>query len=879
MDSSHRFGNATDRLKKLENSNLYQPASRSSNILFTCLASAVIYLVLIYLKYTRLSMSDFAWNFLVYLTPSAVLSTLDKTEDLFPNIAEGIKKGPGSQMLAYKSEAMKRIFGRDRGDSTNKAQHSSFSRIGNFISRRPSSGQTRGPPGLGNWDNSCYQNSIIQGLASLSSLSAFLNSYDPSQDSNSTTEALKNTIGKLNDPANAGKTLWTPGELKSMSSFQQQDAQEYFSKVLDEVDKEMSKSARESPNRGGLADVAILDKAAAGPLGDSKADQRNLLNSQLENSTQTTDRLPDDLTSNLASNPLEGLLAQRVGCLRCDYVEGLSLIPFNCLTVPLGKQWIYDVRTCLDAYTALEPISGVECAKCTLLRTHNKLLSLTVNSRLGTSGSRLSKALKKSVRDRFSAVNKALNDKDFSDSTLLNKCHIPAGSRVSSTKSRQAVIARAPRSLAIHINRSVFDEVTGLQLKNSADVHFPLQLDLAPWCLGNQNACPNEGVQIESWNVDPSKSMISPQREDEIPPEDNTAVETHYMYNLRAVITHYGRHENGHYICYRKPLLHPKDSLSPTSESEEFWWRLSDEEVTRVTEETVLAQGGVFMLFYERAKPIVFGPACRAPLPDRIMSSVELSSESIRADPDLEQVVDNKNSSSQVPAASSLSTDTNSKSGSTEEQISELILQLEGGKGSLAWEPEPLTETFTTASENLSSTETTESPTISTSPSSTSLSTLETISQDESSQTGPPLPNESILEKSIGEESSKYQTSPENFQREPHSPDSTVVPSAPSPSSSSQARFINDSPLTPPTPDAEASPIKDLEDSPDKTSECAIDLNPAPSSKLDSPKGDLKESQRPTSPLMRTSGPRNGRGSVGRASKTMDNISSMVTAN
>jgi ubiquitin carboxyl-terminal hydrolase 1 len=116
------------------------------------------------------------------------------------------------------------------------------------------------------------------------------------------------------------------------------------------------------------------------------------------------------------------------------------------------------------------------------------------------------------------------------------------------------------------------------------------------------------------------------------------------IYELRAVVTHYGHHENGHYVCYRR---HPASSVSNasrvegaesespiTTTSEESaigdamnpdhepqsapdtngslsgqdgplsqWWRLSDEDVTKVDEKTVLSQGGVFMLFYDCVDP------------------------------------------------------------------------------------------------------------------------------------------------------------------------------------------------------------------------------------------------------------------------------------
>jgi ubiquitin carboxyl-terminal hydrolase 1 len=192
-------------------------------------------------------------------------------------------------------------------------------------------------------------------------------------------------------------------------------------------------------------------------------------------------------------------------------------------------------------------------------------------------------------------IQEALDEEDFSEATLSSKCHIPARNRVSSTKSRQAVIARAPKSLVIHMNRSVFDERTGVLRKNYADVRFPKILDLDEWCLGTRPA--NEAV--ENWGIDPAESMI---------PRPGTSLEAlNRRYELRAVITHYGRHENGHYICYRKysvesfpaPVPEAVVAADGSKRKSERWFRLSDEDVRMVSESNVLSQGGVFMLFYE----------------------------------------------------------------------------------------------------------------------------------------------------------------------------------------------------------------------------------------------------------------------------------------
>jgi ubiquitin carboxyl-terminal hydrolase 1 len=350
-----------------------------------------------------------------------------------------------------------------------------------------------------------------------------------------------------------------------MSSWQQQDAQEYFSKVLDEIDKEVTKAASSTKTLQGFESDPIPDEAS------SEATARS--------------RSSDSIPISSLRNPLEGLLAQRVCCMNCGYSEGLSMIPFNCLTVPLGKAWEYDISDCLDEYTKLEGIEGVECGKCTLLKSqhlHSIIMERVIDAPEDN-------PVRKQTFERLEAVTEALEDDDYEDKTLLQKCKIPAKSRISSTKSRQAVIARPPKSLVVHFNRSLFDELTGELKKNYSQVRFFHTLDLGPWCLGSSNT--SNDSEAEEWLLNPDKSMIASSAQ--------ASKLRGPLYELRAVVTHYGRHENGHYICYKK---HP----GPASEKgliTEQWWRLSDDDVMKVSEENVLGQGGVFMLFYDCVKP------------------------------------------------------------------------------------------------------------------------------------------------------------------------------------------------------------------------------------------------------------------------------------
>lgn len=512
----------------------------------------------------------------------------------------------------------------DRPDSIiNSVAHASRKSLSSLSGGTSFKRNVQQPPGLGNYDNSCFQNSILQGLATLAPLPSYLDRALESDkatrdDDSSSANSLRDLIYKLTDSTNNGTTLWTPKKLKSLDTWQQQDAQEYFSKILDEIDKEVIKATKEQHKSPGLEISGVRDDSEDSQHSDDSGYHSQSVSSKVISDTK------------VLRNPLEGLVAQRVACTQCGHSEGLSMIPFNCLTLNLRTDGMrHDLYERLDAYTDLEAIAGVECAKCSLLKVQ-KLLDMIVSrgKEVGKSEDSLRQPLA-----RLEAVQLALEDDDFEEETLKDKCKISSQHRVSSTKTKQVAIARPPQSLAIHMNRSVFDERTGAMFKNLAPVEFPRTLDLGPWCLGSAGGPTTQGVvdsgvgEEELWFSDPRQSMIS----GDLGPSKITGP----IYELRAVVTHQGRHENGHYVCYRKHSSQPpkledshdhvpeeftkdgkgstfsddktlvgtEDSAEMDLDPSEKWWRLSDESVWDVSEDQVLAQGGVFMLFYDCVDP------------------------------------------------------------------------------------------------------------------------------------------------------------------------------------------------------------------------------------------------------------------------------------
>lgn len=564
------------------------------------------------------SFAELLWDTIVYLVPAGVLYAIDRWANppLFP--IPMLQPQPTTH--AAKSDVLRRILRTDQPGSIvasmSQAGRRAYTKTFSF------KGGSCQPAGLGNWDNSCFQNSVLQGLASLKHLPAYLttlNTLVPAQnktDEDTTTAgALRAFIAKLNDASNNGKTLFTPGILKNMSTIQQQDAQEYFSRLLDQVDKDIEKGAKAACKPPGLdAELARDDSVASQHSDDSGYQSLPMLS-----------KAGSELVT--IRNPLEGLSAQRVACTACGYSEGLSMIPFNCLTlnfdVGVGD---YDVYRLLDNYVQLESIQSVDCVKCTLLEYRRGL-------------EHMAKAIPAAAA-RLQVVEQMLEEDEF-DEEAFKKLKIPDAKKVSSTKTKQVAIARPPPSLVIHMNRSVFDPATFSSYKNLAAVRFPSLLDIGAWCIGS-----SEGVDVhaendtEHWVLDPTASMVA----GDVQPSKISGP----IYELRAVVTHYGRHENGHYVCYRK---HPQKPAEPTEErkgdlglgpptdaaadevsddvdsineepqpvesspeetdhvepyredADSQWWRLSDETVIQVSEEDVLAQGGVFMLFYDCVDP------------------------------------------------------------------------------------------------------------------------------------------------------------------------------------------------------------------------------------------------------------------------------------
>ncbi|KIW21442.1 hypothetical protein PV08_02022 [Exophiala spinifera] len=479
-------------------------------------------IALLVLGYYALSVFDawpstvqrYCYESFIYLLPSRLLYMMQRAlvrlGRLSPEDARFSRADFGNMFA--KEEAVQRIFGPPQMPLVLR-QVRNLSGVADYMP----SGHDIGPAGLGNWDNSCYQNSVLQGLASLPAFLHFLQqSLDMCREYKikaETHEALVAFLEKLSDSTNSKTTLWTPKVLKSMDSWQQQDAQEYFSRVLDAAEKEASGYIKQlkKPSIAGLECLKVFRRANDEGPGE-------IVGPESETIVSTSAAQLLTSTASLGHrNPLDGMTAQALECKVCGYTEGLSLTQFNCLTLNMGLRGASSVDDLLDEFTAPEEVEGVECEHCTKMAHGNEESPSTEGAEVETAGER------------------------------PNKKPTP----VLRTKAKQMTVGRLPKDLVLHINRSIFDEY-GNQLKNTASVEVPVKFDfLRRWC-----------APLET-----NRSPVAA------------------VYDLKCIVTHYGRHDNGHYVALAK---RGKD-----------WYSFNDEIVTKVSEDEVRRRGNGFMLFYE----------------------------------------------------------------------------------------------------------------------------------------------------------------------------------------------------------------------------------------------------------------------------------------